>query len=110
MIHPDDNNGDVLRRMEAKGDTLTRPRIIDFNVVFPDQASAEQFAENFREQGYGVSVEDSETEEDFPWDVVVKRNMIPSHREIGDFEALLQGIAGPLGGHNDGWGCITQQG
>ncbi len=110
MIHPDDDTGDVLRRMEAKGDTLTRPRDIDFTVVFRKQVSAEQYAEHFREQGFKVSVDGSDTEEEFPWDVVVVKHMIPSHQEIEDFEASLQAAADPLGGHNDGWGCITQQG
>lgn len=35
MIYPNDPNGDVLRRMEAEGDNLTKPRDIDFTVVFP---------------------------------------------------------------------------
>lgn len=110
MIHPDDDNGDVLRRMEAKGDTLTRPRNIDFTVVFPEQATAEQFAKHFRDQGYTVSVEGSESGEEYPWDVIIVKNMVPLHQAIGDFETSLQQEADKLGGHNDGWGCITQQG
>jgi hypothetical protein len=43
MLFPDDANGDVLRRMEAGGDDLTRPRNIDFAVVFADESSAEKF-------------------------------------------------------------------
>jgi hypothetical protein len=50
MIHPDDDNGDVLRRLEAKGDNLTRPRNIDFTVVFREENAAERFAEHFRAQ------------------------------------------------------------
>lgn len=109
MIHPEDDTGDVLRRLEAKGDTLTRPRNIDFTVEFGEQVSAEQFAEHFRDQGFKVSVDGSDTEKESPWDVVIVRYMIPSHREIEEFEACLEAVAAPLGGHNDGWGCITQQ-
>jgi hypothetical protein len=110
MIHPDDDNGDVLRRMEAKGDSLTVPRNIDFTVVFREQQAADQFAEHFRKLGYVVSVDDSQTRREFPWDVVVVKHMIPSHQEIGDFERSLQVMADTLGGRNDGWGCITQKG
>ena len=110
MIHPNDDTGDVLRRMEAKGDTLTRRRDIDFTVVFSAQRAAEEFADHFRAQGFKVSVDGSNAEEESPWDVTVVKNMIPSHRDIEDFEAYLQVAAEPLGGHNDGWGCITQQG
>jgi hypothetical protein len=48
MIYPDDDNGDVLRRLEKQGDDLTRPRNIDFSVVFPVESAAKQFAEYFR--------------------------------------------------------------
>ena len=46
MIYPDDGN--ALRRLERDGDDLTKPRNIDFAVVFADASSAEQFAEHFR--------------------------------------------------------------
>jgi Regulator of ribonuclease activity B len=54
LIFPNDVNGDVLRRMEARGDDLTRPRNIDFTVVFADAISADQFAEHFLALGYAV--------------------------------------------------------
>lgn len=108
MVHPNDDTGDVLRRLEAKGDDLTTPRNIDFTVVFSSEDAAKQFAEHFRSEGYRVTVEKTETESGFPWDVVVVRYMVPLHKDIGDFEASLAAIATPLGGHNDGWGCITQ--
>jgi hypothetical protein len=96
--------------MEAKGDSLNRPRDIDFTVVFREKEGAERFAEHFSALGYKVSVERAGTREEFPWDVLVVKHMTPSHQEIGDFEALLQELADGLGGHNDGWGCITQKG
>src|SRR5271170_267067 len=99
MVHPDDDNGDVLRRLEAKGDNLTRPRNIDFIVVFREEDAAERFAEHFRAQGYAVSVECARTVTEFPWDVVVVRYMTPSHQEIGNFETSLQEVADTLGGH-----------
>jgi hypothetical protein len=50
-ICPDDENGDALRNIAAQGDDLTKPRDIDFTVVFAQAGSAEQFAEHFRERG-----------------------------------------------------------
>ena len=108
MIHPNDENGDVLRRMEAQGDNLNRARNIDFTVVFADQNAAETFAEHFRKQGYAVSVEFAETVKELPWDVVVVKHMMPSHHEITDFETTLQEVADTLGGRNDGWGCFAE--
>jgi Regulator of ribonuclease activity B len=108
MIYPDDDNGDVLRRLEAAGDNLTLPRNVDFTVVFPEESAAERFAEHFREQGYAASVEFAETVKELPWDVVVVTYMTPSHQEIGDFETTLQKVADTLGGRNDGWGCFSE--
>jgi hypothetical protein len=108
MIYPDDDNGNVLRRMAAQGKDLTKTRNIDFAVVFANPSSAQQFAQHFREQGYVVSVEDTETEEDFRWDVIVVKHMVPTYEGITDFENLLQSVADSWGGHNDGWGFFSE--
>ena len=107
MLFPDDANGNVLRRMEAKGDDLTQPRNIDFAVVFADESSAEQFAEHFRRLGHEVSVENAGTDQNLRWDVIVIQHMVPSHEGITKFEGLLQSIADRWGGQNDGWGCFS---
>ena len=78
ITYPNDANGDALRRMEAEGDDLSRPRNIDFNLVFADESSAAQFAQHFRAIGHEVSVEVTGTHQGFPWDVVVVQHMLPS--------------------------------
>lgn len=107
MYLPDDDNGDVLRRMVAKGDDLTRPRNINFSVLFADESSAGEFAEHFRSLGHEVSVKGDYPNQDFPWDVLVVRHMPASHEGITNFESLLQSVADHWGGHNDGWGCFS---
>lgn len=107
MFIPDGDNGDVLRCMAAKGDDLTRPRNIDFSVLFADQSSAEKFAEHFRSLGYKASVKGDYPKPDFSWDVTVVRHMPASHEGITDFENLLQSVADRWGGRNDGWGCFS---
>jgi hypothetical protein len=107
MKYPDDANGDALRRMEEGGDDLTRPRDIEFAVVFPDENTATQFAHHVCRFGFAASPELTGTDEDFPWDVIVVKHMIPSHGEIGAFEDWLQCVADTFGGQNDGWGCLS---
>lgn len=109
MTFPDDENGDVLRRLQRDGDDLTQPRDIDFTVIFPGQFEAEAFANHFRCLGYEVSVEETKAKPEAPWDVLVVKNMIPSHAGITGFEALLQNVASGFGGRNDGWGCFAQK-
>lgn len=108
MLLPDDATGDVLRHMEEQGDDLTRPRNIDFTVIFADESSAHQFARHFRVLGHDVSVEKAETDKRFPWDVVVVQRMIPSHDGISSFEDLLQTVASGWGGHNCDCGCFPE--
>ena len=108
MVFPNDANGDVLRRMEAQGDDLSQPRDLDFTVVFAEETSAQEFARHIHGLGYAASIEANRTVEDFPWEVIVVNHMKPLHAEIGDFESLLQSIAERFGGHNDGWGCLSQ--
>jgi regulator of ribonuclease activity B len=109
VTFPNDANGDALRRMVADGDDLTKARDVDFSVVFADGASAEEFAKHLRALGYEVSVEDAETDQRFPWDVVVVKRMAPSYEEISGFEDLLRSVAARWGGHNDGWGCFSER-
>jgi hypothetical protein len=88
---------------------LTRPRNVDFNVVFADGGAAEEFAKHFRALGHEVSVEAAETDRDFPWDVVVVKHMAPLYDDVSGFESLLQSVADRWGGHNDGWGCFSER-
>lgn len=110
MNYPDDENGDVLRRMQADGDDLSRARDINFSVVFPNEVAAENFARHFKNTGYKVTVEFSQVEANHPWDATVLKHMVPSHSAITEFENELQEIAKGLDGYNDGWGCFSQPG
>jgi Regulator of ribonuclease activity B len=105
---PNDENGDVLRRMRGSGDNLSIARDIDFTVVFATPAESHKFGDFFRQRGYRVSAKRSGCVEDLPWDVVVVKNMVPTHGDITAFEAELQEVATPLGGRNDGWGSFEQ--
>jgi hypothetical protein len=107
MSYPNDANGDALRRMEEAGYDLSRPRNIDFTVVFANKDAAEKFVSQLRARGYAASIEFTETDETSPWDVVVVNNMIPTHEGIGAFEDLLQHVASSFGGRNDGWGSLS---
>jgi hypothetical protein len=110
MTFPNDDNGDALRRMEAEGDDLAQLRNIEFTVVFPDESSAKQFAEYFHGKSYAASVDFGQTVTELPWDVIVVKNMRPSHQGITEFETELQEVADSFGGRNDGWGCFSEPG
>lgn len=105
---PDDDNGDVLRRMKREGDDFTKPRDVDFSVVFTSNSSAEEFAKHFALRGLKVSVQELDRERELLWDVTVTHYMLLTHAEITQIEEALEVMATPLGGRNDGWGCFRQ--
>jgi hypothetical protein len=107
-IFPDDKNGDALGRMQSNGDDLTKARNIDFTVVFPNESKALAFSDHFQALGYKTVIENTGCAKDLPWDVVVVKQMLPTHEGITSFEEQLEIFAGTLGGRNDGWGCLTQ--
>jgi hypothetical protein len=104
---PDDADGEVLRRMRANGDSLTQSRAIDFSVIFPTESAARAFCEAFAEYDVKFAYQESDAEEDRPWDVTVTRTMVPDHAGIIAMEDWLESHAGPLDGLNDGWGCFN---
>jgi hypothetical protein len=107
-LFPDDDNGEVLRRMQESGDDLAKARDMDYTVVLPDKAAAQEFGDHFHKLGYRVSAKRSNTVPQLPWDVVVVKSMLPTHAGITQFEQELQAAASSLGGRNDGWGCMEQ--
>lgn len=105
---PDDVNGDVLRRLVAGGDNLSVPRTIDFQIIFPDEKSATEFAEVVRSKFDTVGITFFEERKPRPvWDVTASRMMLPDHKAITEMEMFLEDAASPFGGKNDGWGCFT---
>jgi hypothetical protein len=81
---PDDENGAVLKGMHDGGDDLSRPRQIDFTVVFPGELQAQEFAGVFRRRSFEVSLKRSDVVPELPWDVTISSVMVPDHQAITD--------------------------
>ncbi len=104
---PDDATGDVLRRMQARGDDLGKPRDIDFSIMFPDEASVTVFAGRIEQYFHTVKYHETDEPGQKEWDVTATRLMLPSYDVIVEMETLLQREAEPFGGYIDGWGCFS---
>ena len=108
MKFPDDENGEVLRRMAEQGDDLSVPREIDFAVIFPTEDAALRFALVLLKSGQKVSFSEYDEHDELPWQVLAHPLMEPTYENISGYEGLLANEAAPLGGRNDGWGCESQ--
>lgn len=100
---PDDDNGRVLKQLFAGGDSLSKPRIIEFQFIFPERSQSLDFAGAVAEKELEVCL--SYYEERAMWQAEVKIYMIPTHPEITRWESDLSDRAVPVGGKADGWCC-----
>jgi hypothetical protein len=103
---PDDDTGQVLRRLLSRGDDLTKERPVDFTAVFKDKDSAVKFITHFIALNYECILHKELLEGEY-FDVKLVKYMAPSWQGITDFELELKHVAEPLGGVVDGWGCFT---
>jgi len=98
-----EENAAILRNMEADGSDLGPSRSVDFSHVFPDQASADDFASDAKQEGFSTTVEKVDREE-HPWDVTASKDMVPTCENITNSEKRLHALAQAHRGRADGWG------
>jgi len=101
---PDDENGNVLRRLAARGIDLVSPRVMDFEHCFPDRASAVRFYEAIQGTVLEARIIQPDTEEGSGCEVQCRQRMIPTHSAITETEERLAAVARRFGGYPDGWG------
>jgi hypothetical protein len=102
---PDDENGDVLRRMQTNGDDLSSPRTVDFEHQFAKKSDALLFLTKVCGGDTKVSI--SRAGQADIWDVQVSIFMVPTHSAITEAEIRLGNIARKFSGSSDGWGCFN---
>ena len=109
MQFPDDENGDVLRRMAASGFDFGPPHDVDFYAVFPARADAMLVARQLieadaREMALaGVSTNGAP---EGGTELKVVRNMLVTHEGVTAFERRLGDLCAAYSGRLDGWGVM----
>jgi hypothetical protein len=104
---PNDENGDVLWRMYGSGDDLSKPRQIDYSVIFPTREMALKFGTHLLKQGQPVRLSKYPNKK-MPWEITVMPIFAPTHHNITQYETLLAHDSAKFNGRNDGWGCLQQ--
>ena len=102
---PADENGDVLRRMQADGDDLSKPRDIEFFFAFPEEQNATAFAEEIQ-ISLRLRATVSFCRESGVWQATAVTHAIPDHSAITRLEQELTELAQNFGGESEGWGCM----
>jgi hypothetical protein len=102
---PTEENSDILQRMVADGDDLTKSRELDFHHLFDHKENAIAFEDAVLAAGY-YKVDHDFWPEQGGWLTAVHVRMIPDLDEITATELALNEIALRLEGRADGWGCM----
>ncbi len=102
--YPNDADGDALRRVASSGNDMDQPMRVDFPVVLPDEATAQQFAEVARLHGYVPELyKDDEMEN---WDVICVKEIVLTYDAAVTAQDELNTLSKPFGGYSDGWGTL----
>lgn len=102
--YPNDADGDALRRLVADGNDMAAPMVIDFPVVLPTEAAAQQFAVLAAAKSYAVQI--WQHDDDSDWDVICAIEMVPTYADVVRIQAELSELAEPFGGICDSWGSF----
>jgi len=76
---PNDENGDVLRRMAAQGIDLVSPRIVDFDHCFPGEAAARGFLAAVKQTVLEARLLRPDPENGKGWEVQCRERHCTSH-------------------------------
>jgi regulator of ribonuclease activity B len=106
--YPDDVNGDALWKMQQNGDDLSKPREIEFTVIFATEDDALEFGETLLVNRQKVLLSDNEENKEYPFEIIVYVYMEATYDEITGYEELLEMHATKFNGLGDGWGCLEQ--
>jgi hypothetical protein len=99
-------NEEILDRMRLQGDSLEKPRDINFSIVFKDLTKALEFSNCLNQRNTLLSC-DKPVQYDEGWEVTATFKMKPNLNAISRMEQWLAESAAPFGGENDGWGCFS---
>ncbi len=101
-----EENARVLSDLASKGRDLESPRLIDFAHLFPDRSSAQDFADEAKQEDFAVEIREY-GEEPGSWDATASKVMVPTCENITEAEERLASIAEKHGGCPDGWGFLN---
>ena len=110
MNFPDDDNGDVLRRMQEHGFDFSKEHVVDFHAVLATEEAADKIARMYVEDHKaGNRLENIETK---PHEVGgmrldLAKRMIVTHESVTEFESLLESRVSQFEGYLDGWGVLN---
>jgi hypothetical protein len=106
---PDDENGDVLRRMADSDFPFEQPHDVDFYAVFPSHDDANLVARQLiggHDAGERLAAVKTAPHHRAGTELKVVKTMLVTHENVTAFETRLADLCRTHGGKLDGWGVL----
>jgi hypothetical protein len=111
MEFPTDENGDVLRRMQASGFNFSAPHDVEFFAVFRTEEEADIVARQFvadRATGESIVAIETQPAERGGMELMIVKSMLITHENVSTFESRLAQRVSEHDGYMDGWGVMQE--
>lgn len=109
MPFPNDENGDVLRRMQAHGFPFSKPHDVEFFAIFPSKETAYAVARLYvadDKAGDTLVTIRTQRAERGGMELKLVKSMLVTHENVTRFESRLAERVAEHDGHLDGWGVM----
>ena len=97
----------ILKLLKKRGSNLHKPHAIEFCVYFKGRSTASKARSLLRKKGFHVELLTDTSGK--RWICLSIKEMFPRYEAIQKVKTLLNKLAGPLGGHCDGWGTQIEK-
>ncbi|SDJ58516.1 Regulator of ribonuclease activity B [Ferrimonas sediminum] len=109
MSFPNDPTGELLQLMQDEGIDLSQPYMLDFYVLFADEAKGQRAAERVQKEFEGCGLFLNHNEQSGDWELRLIKEMVPEHGPINAIETTLQALCKQYKGKVDGWGMLEPE-
>ncbi len=100
-LYPDDDDGDVLKKVEAHGADMSKPMRIEFSIDVPDVERARSLSERIAAHGYEPDI--FINDEDGTVSIYCARTMLATHEGVVAAQAELNVLCVTFAAICDGW-------
>ena len=105
---PNDDDGDALRKLQAQGVDLKKPRVMEFSCDAADMSVAQRIAARLNLLNFSCRIQEASAASSYPKpSVYIRRRMVPSYEAIVSMQRELDDLLAEFETHCDGWGTLV---
>jgi hypothetical protein len=106
MKFPDDETGDVFRRMQESEFNFSEEHIVNFHAVFSTAEEADKIALMFVSDTSRYENIETQPYDEGGMELTISQKMLLTYESVSSLENLLASRVGLVEGYMDGWGVM----